>query len=254
VVLTFLAVVISTFLESLRLPLWSLTSLTISEAGVAVKYNVYLSYKIETEFQPTDRSRVEVAAILLRHAGVNAEVRKLEVGGRDVWYVYATTNKLAAGRNEVRDALAEFVREVIARGWVDASKAEGWLKKLEKGLTLEEGWPMYSIQPTRGGLMVRFSSTNLDSIKQVARRLREMGLEEGVHFSVKMPEGGKAGHIWILKEGLAYAAWLSVHGSERQRGLAAAFVKYILQRAEEAGKEVCEKAQKIIEEGMSGDP
>jgi hypothetical protein len=38
--------------------------------------------------------------------------------------------------------------------------------------------------------MVRFSSTNLDRIEQVARQLGEMGLEEGKHFSVKMPEGG----------------------------------------------------------------
>jgi hypothetical protein len=50
---------------------------------------------------------------------------------------------------------------------------------------------------------------------------------------------------------LAYAAWPSVYGSGRQRKLAAEFVKYILQRAERAGEEVYEKAQKIIVEGMS---
>ncbi len=59
---------------------------------------------------------------------------------------------------------------------------------------------------------------------------------EGVHFTAKMPKGGKAGYVYILKEGMAYAAWLSVHGSEDQRKLAAEFVKYILQRAWEAGK------------------
>jgi hypothetical protein len=78
-----------------------------------------------------------------------------------------------------------------------------------------------------------------------------MGLEEGVHFSVKMPAGGKAGYVRILKEGLAYAARLSVRGKGEQRDLAAEFVKYILQRAEEEGKEVYEKAQKIIEEGKT---
>jgi len=81
-----------------------------------------------------------------------------------------------------------------------------------------------------------------------------MGLEEGRHFSVKKPEGGKAGYVSILKEGLARAAWLSVYGSGRQRELAADFVKYILKRAEEEGKEVYKKAQKIIEEGMSRAP
>jgi hypothetical protein len=37
--------------------------------------------------------------------------------------------------------------------------------------------------------------------------------------------------VYILREGLTYAAWLSVHGSGEQQKLAADFVKYILQRA-----------------------
>ena len=50
---------------------------------------------------------------------------------------------------------------------------------------------------------------------------------------------------------MAYAAWLSVHGEGGQQRLAAELVKYILQRAKEAGEEVYEKAKKIVEEGMS---
>jgi hypothetical protein len=50
------------------------------------------------EFHSTDQSRVELAARLLRLAGVSAEVKK--VSGRDVWRVTATTDKLAAGREE----------------------------------------------------------------------------------------------------------------------------------------------------------
>jgi hypothetical protein len=41
--------------------------------------------------------------------------------------------------------------------------------------------------------------------------------------------------VYILRQGSAYAAWLSVYGSEEQRRLAAEFVEYILQKAEEAG-------------------
>jgi hypothetical protein len=59
--------------------------LTISEGGVAVKYNVYLREDaIELQFVSTDRSRVELAARLLRLADVNAEVKKRE--GRRVVY------------------------------------------------------------------------------------------------------------------------------------------------------------------------
>jgi hypothetical protein len=79
--------------------------------------------------------------------------------------------------------------------------------------------------------VVRFSSPNPVSIEHEKQRLENMGLEEGRHFTVKMPEGGRAGYVLILEEGLAYAAWLSVHGSGRQRELAAEFVEYILQRA-----------------------
>jgi hypothetical protein len=78
-----------------------------------------------------------------------------------------------------------------------------------------------------------------------------MGLEEGQHFTVKMPKGGKKGYVYIPKKGLAYAAWLSEYGSGRQRELAAEFVSYILQWAWEAGEEVYEKVKKIVEEGKA---
>jgi PaRep2b protein. len=186
----------------------------------------------------------------LRLAGVTAEVKK--EGGRDVWRVTATTDRLAAGREELREALAEIVKTARGNGRVDEKKAERWLEKLEKGRTLREGWPKYLVRLKKGALEVRFTSTNSDSIERETWRLKEMGLEEGRHFTVKMPEGGK-GYVSILKEGLAYAAWLSVYGSERQRELAAEFVKYILRRAWEAGREVYEKAKEIVEKGKARD-
>jgi len=51
---------------------------------------------------------VELAARLLKLAGVDAEVRR--VGDRGEWHVWATTDGLAAGRKELRDAIAEIVR------------------------------------------------------------------------------------------------------------------------------------------------
>jgi hypothetical protein len=224
--------------------------LIISEGGVAVKYNVYLRKDaIVLQFTSSDQSRVELAARLLKLAGVTAEVQK--EGGRDAWYIQVTTGMLATGHEELRNALAEIVREAIARGWVEAGKTEGWLEKLERGRVLMEGWPKYEVGLAKGALMVRFSSTNPDSIEREAQRFREMGLEEGRHLSVKMPEGEKAGYVSILRKGLERAAWLSVHGSEDQRKLAAEFVNYILERAKKAGEKVYEKAQKIIEEGKT---
>jgi hypothetical protein len=144
-----------------------------------VKYNVYLREKaIELQFRSTDRSRVELAALLLRHAGVGAEVKK--EGGRDVWYVWVTTDKLAAGHKELRDAIAEIVRRAVQSGWVDANKAEGWLEELERGRVLMEGWPKYRLGLTHsGGLVVKFTSPNPDKIERERQRFSDMGLKEG---------------------------------------------------------------------------
>ena len=226
--------------------------LIILEGGAAVKYNVYLrSEDILLQFRSTDRSRVELAARLLRLAGVSAEVKKEGVSDRDKWYVIGYTDMLAAGHEGLRKALAEIVREAVARGWVDEKKAERWLKKLERGLVLKEGWPMYLMKLKDGALMLRISSTDRDSIEREKQRLEKMGLKEGKHFTVKMPEGGERGYVSILRKGLEHAAWLSVYGSGEQQGLAAEFVEYILQRAEKAGKEVYEKVREIVEEGRS---
>jgi hypothetical protein len=229
--------------------------LTISVGGAAVKYNVYLlKDAILLQFASTDRSRVELAARLLRLAGVSAEVRKVEVGGRDVWYVKAYTDMLAAGHEGLRKALAKIVETTRDNGGVDEKKAKLWLEKLESGRVLREDWPKYYVGLTHSGaLVVRFASTDPNSIKQEAQRLKDMGLEEGVHFSVKMPEEGRNGHVYIRREGLERAAWLSVYGSKTQRELAARFVKHILRRAEEAGDEVHEKAREIVREGKARD-
>jgi hypothetical protein len=169
-----------------------------------------------------------------------------------VWRVEATTDMLAAGREELRKAIAEIVKTARDNDRVDKKRAERWLKKLERGLTLKEGWPRYHVGlGHHNSLEVRFGSTNPNSIKREARRLRAMGLEEGVHFTVKMPEGEGRGYVSVLKEGLAYAAWLSENGKGEQRKLAARFVERILRRAEEAGKEVSDKASKIIDEGKT---
>ncbi len=238
--------------EGLRLTEKGLVAadLTMSGGGAAVKYNVYLrEHDILLEFQSADRSRAELAARLLKLAGVTAEVEK--EGGKDVWYIRAATDMLAVAREELRKALAEIVRKAAARGWIDAGKAESWLDKLESGLTLREGWPKYHVGLVEGALVVRYHSTNPGAIKREAQRLRDMGLEEGRHFTVKMPEGGRNGYVRILREGLAYAAWLSVHGSGRRRELAAELISYILERAREGGKNVYRKAVEVVEEGRA---
>jgi hypothetical protein len=219
--------------------------LIISEGDIKIKYNVYLRKDaIVLQFVSTDRSRAELAVRLLKLAGVTAEVKK--EGGRDVWRIEATIDRLAAGLKELREAIAEIVR----RAGVDEKKAERWLEKLEMGRTVREDRPKYYMGLARSGALdIRYRSTDCNSIEREKQRLENTGLEEGKHFSVKMPEGGKAGYVSILREGLEHAARLSVHGEGEQRELAAAFVEYILRRVREEGDAVYEKAKEIVKEG-----
>jgi Fe2+ transport system protein FeoA len=73
---------------------------------------------------------------------------------------------------------------------------------LERGCVLKEGWPKYYVGLKDGTLVVRYHSTDPDSIAREKQRLREMGLVEGVHSTVKMQEGGEKGYVSILKRGL----------------------------------------------------
>jgi hypothetical protein len=59
------------------------------------------------------------------------EVKK--EGDRDVWYIQVTTDMLAAGREEFRKALAEIVKEAIARGWMDAGRRSAGLRSRRRG-------------------------------------------------------------------------------------------------------------------------
>jgi hypothetical protein len=222
--------------------------LIISEAGVAVKYNVYLSKNaIELKFESTDRSHAELAASLLRLAGVSAEVKKRE-DKRDVWYVYASTDMLAAGREELRKALAEIVETARGKGWVDEKKAKRWLKKLEGGVVAWEG-KKFEVRLVKGALVVSFRSTSRKSVEEVAREFKAMGLVEGVHFAVRW-SGGR-GYVSLLAEGMRRLAWVSIHGEGEQRRRAAEFLKFLEEKAKAKGREVLRKLETLLEESRS---
>ncbi len=167
-------------------------------------------------------------------------------GDEDVWYVVATTNKLAAGREELRNALAEIVKTARDNGWVDEKKARRWLEKLEKGMAVWEG-KKFEMRLVEGALEVSFSSTSRKSVEDVVREFKAMGLEEGVHFAVRWSEG--LGRVYPLAEGVRRLAWVSIHGEGEQSQRAAEFLKFLEARAK--GGEVLRKLEALVEEGRS---
>ena len=219
--------------------------LIISVGGVAVKYNVYLREDyILLRFESTDRSRAELAARLLRFAGVGAEVKRK--GDEDVWYVEATTDKLAAGRKELRDAVRKVVEEALKEGGVDEKKARCWLEKLEKGMAVWEG-KKFEMRLVEGALVVSFSSADRKSVDDVAREFKAMGLVEGVHFTVRW--SGRRGRVYLLTEGVRRLKWVSIHGEEGQKQRAAEFLKFLEARAGAKGGKVLRKLEALVEEG-----
>jgi hypothetical protein len=73
----------------------------------------------------------------LKVTGVNAEVKSK--GDGVGWYVRVSTVVLAAAREELRKALAVIIKTALARGLVDARKAERRVEKLERGVVAWEG-------------------------------------------------------------------------------------------------------------------
>jgi hypothetical protein len=222
--------------------------LIISVGGVAVRYNVYLRENaIELKFQSKNRSRVELAARLLRLAGVDAELER--ESSRDVWRVYAYTDVLASASEDLRDALANIVRRAVEHGWVDEKKAKRWLEKLEGGVAAWEGKKFMVRLSGGGALEVSFRSTSRKSVEDVVREFKAMGLVEGVHFAVRW--GGEGGRVYLLAEGVRRLAWVSTHGEGEQRQRAAEFLKFLEERAKAKGAGVLRKLEALVEEGRS---
>jgi len=211
-----------------------------------VRLRLYMRQTLALVKYTMSRRGAEAAAKALRAAGVTAEARE---GAGGSWRMTASVGRLAAAAAELREAVARAVREAAGAGLVPEARARRWLEALERGRTPPRG---YGLTLSRSGaLMVRYTSTNPDSIEREAQRLREMELVEGLHFTVKMPEGGRTGYVSVLKEGLVYAAWLAARGSGERQKLAADFVGRILEKAEARGGAVYEKVRKAVVGGWA---
>jgi hypothetical protein len=88
-------------------------------------------------------------------------------------------------------------------------------------------------------------------LEKEAKLLKEIGLVEGRHFTLKMPEDGKMGYLRIWTKGLEHIAWLSVYGSERQRELVKEFLERILRAAQIEGGDAYRRVKRAVDKGAS---
>jgi hypothetical protein len=70
-----------------------------------------------------------------------------------------------------------------------------WLEKLEKGVATWEG-KKFSMRVIEVALEVRFSPTSRESLEEVTREFKTMGLVEGVYFTARWSGGGALCTSW----------------------------------------------------------
>ncbi len=227
--------------------------ITVKAGPWEEEYRVYLEKdKIRLRFSSADADRVYRAAHVLRLLGVRAEPKK--ESDKDVWSIQTTTNALADKRvlPAFRETLVKAVEEAKQRGLVKAETAEWWVKKFREGVTVAEDMPMFTIYITsNGSLDIVYETTSDERLRQYASQLEGLGLKEDTHFTVKKPEDGKQGHLYITAEGVVKLAELWRHAADPEtRARAGQWISHLLARAEESGgREARGKLEKLIAEG-----
>jgi hypothetical protein len=188
--------------------------------------------------------------------GVRAEVGKHyeKSRNRDVWYVGATTNALAAEsvHETVRRAVAEFLRLCREAGAVGEDTYRRLAGKFERGVP-EWGEVRFSVKLTKDGtVVVGFEPRDPQSFREAVEFLRGLGMRdrcEGewciVHFTAREPGEGKRGFVRITADGLRYIGWLALHGDERAQRLK----EMLLKEAERKGGEVRWRLEEYFREG-----
>ena len=209
--------------------------LFLSDGVGGVKFHLCTRQRgVALRFDTTNKGRAEHALRLLKELGVDAKVHH-----KRGWHIFASLRGLAGADRTLKEAVTAAVVAAAERGWIDAKKAQRWVAKMGCVRT-------YSV----GGKLAVYSK-HPEVLECETQRLREMGLVEGRHFTLKMPEDGEVGRLRILAKGLAYIAWLSIHGSGRQQELAGELLEQILHTALVEGGDAYRMVKRAVDVGMT---
>jgi hypothetical protein len=218
--------------------------LVIKAGGRQAKFSVEMSYTVKIQFNSSNREAAEEAAAVLREAGVEAELKNYwdKSVNREKWYIKASIDKLAAARKELREAIAQVVRQAEEAGLLSREKAQSWLQKLLR-------MRFSALLDSRGALRVMYKSTSPLAVEYAAERLQRLGLRPGVHYRAKKPQGGGRGWVTITPEGLRHLAYLAAQAQDEQ---IRAETTQLLQQVKEAAEgEARRRLEEEIEAGRS---
>jgi hypothetical protein len=218
--------------------------LVIKAGGRQAKFSVELGDALKIQFNSSNREAAEEAAQLLRQAGVEVELKSYwdKSVNREKWYVKASIDKLAAARKELREALAQVVRQAEEAGLLSREKAQSWLQKLLR-------MRFSALLDSRGALRVMYKSTSPLAVEYAAERLQRLGLRPGVHYRAKKPQGGRRGWVAITPEGLRHLPYLAAQAQDEQ--IRAEAIQLLQQVKEAAEGETRRRLEEEIEASRS---
>ncbi|RFA95838.1 hypothetical protein CGL51_06740 [Pyrobaculum aerophilum] len=145
------------------------------------------------------REKAERLASILNALGASVEAKKY---GRE-WRVGFTTGSITAiRRKEWLEAVKALVEELHKRGIVNEEQKRRLLTEINAGPNVVEiaGVELsVKAQATNKSkkLIIMYHPSSPTTFNTAVKALKDAGLEEGVHFTAKRPEGGKFGHVYI---------------------------------------------------------
>jgi hypothetical protein len=162
--------------------------LVIKAGGRQAKFSVEMSYTVKIQFNSSNREAAEEAAQLLRQAGVDVELKSYwdKSVNREKWYVKASIDKLAVARRQLREALAQVVRQAEEAGLLSREKAQSWLQKLLK-------LRFSALLDSRGALRVMYKSTSPSPWNTRLNAYRGSASDPAYTTEPRSPKGAEEG-------------------------------------------------------------
>ncbi|RFA97739.1 hypothetical protein CGL51_02145 [Pyrobaculum aerophilum] len=163
------------------------------------------------------KEKAKRLASILNALGVETESKKYY----KEWYVILSTDSIIAiRRKEWLDAVRALVEELHNRGVINEEQRNKLLADINAGPSIVEiagvklsVWEEITDKYKR--LVIKYEPRSAKAFDAAVKILKDVGLEEGVHFTAKRPEKGKIGYIYIkMPTGLWRLEELRRHGAD----------------------------------------
>ncbi|MCX8137437.1 PaRep2b protein [Pyrobaculum aerophilum] len=189
------------------------------------------------------RESAERLASVIRALGGDAEVKYVKGAG---WGTWLTTDGIIAIRHDGwLKAVRSFVDELYNKGVMSKERYEKLIKNIEAGPNIVKFYgAKFSVYYETGAkrIDVKYQPSDENSKNAAVNALKDRGLREGVHFTVKEHSGSY--EIYIAKEAYAKALEALTHSGLKEKKHYAVYDKRRLIRVKKDHKDAVVNALK----------